>query len=417
MEKRFAAENLDAEKQAVADRMNLDESAVPPWSIPPIVSKTAEEFLRTERPRLLRQFADLIYGEIPPPPDEMSINVMEEAPAFGGLATRREIAIRCAQRGVARTLNLLLYIPNKCAGRAPVFFGLNFKGNHATSNDAGVRFHPFERYPTLFNSPRYTDNRLEADQRGATAYRFCFEACLKRGYACATMCYWDIHPDHPYGFKDSILRMFFDEAAWNSPTRPCGAISAWAWGVSRALDALERQPEIDPRRMAVHGLSRLGKTALWAGANDPRVVLAISCCSGTCGAKLAHRYYGEYFAWIDLWNPHWTVPAFRQFVGHDAALPIDQHQLLACIAPRPALVASATEDDYADPKGEFLATVAAGGAYRLFGMEGPGGTELPPAGEPVGCEMGYYLREGGHECLPENWNAFLDFADARLKNR
>ena len=415
MEKRFASEHLDAAKQALADRMNLDEEAVPPWTLPPIRSRSAAEFLRTERPSLLRQFAGLVYGEIPPRPAWFDVDVVEEAPdAFGGLATRKEIAIRCAQNGMTRVLNLLLYIPNARTARVPLFFGLNFKGNHAASADAAVRFHPFRRYPTLDNSPRYADGRAEADQRGVEARRFCFEECLRRGYACATMCYWDISPDHPYGFEDSILRMYFDAAAWNSPERPSAAISAWAWGVSRALDALEAQPEIDARRMAVHGLSRLGKTALWAGANDPRIALTVSCCSGTCGAKLAHRYFGEDFAWIDLWNPHWTVPAFRQFVGHDADLPVDQHQLLACIAPRLAYVTSATEDLYADPKGEFLAAVAASPAYRLFGMTGLGVTKMPPAGQPVGDDIGYYLRQGPHDCLPENWRALLDFADQRL---
>ena len=415
MEKRFASENLAPDKQALADQMNLDEASVPQWSIPAIASKTPAEFLRTERPRLLMQFAELMYGVIPPRPAEMDIDVVAEAPdAFNGLATRREIAIRCAQNGIARTLNLLLYIPNNRSGQVPVFFGLNFKGNHAASNDPDVRFYLPKRYPTLCNSPRFTDGRMEVDQRGAQAYRFCFEDCLKRGYACATICYWDIYPDHPYGFEDSILRMYFDASVWNSSERPSAAISAWAWGVSRALDALESQPEINPHKMAVHGHSRLGKTALWAGANDERIALAISCCSGTCGAKLSHRYYGEDFAWVDLWNPHWTVPAFRQFVNHDAEIPVDQHQLIACIAPRLAYVTSATDDVYADPKGEFLAAVAASDAYKLFGMNGIGITEMPPAGKAIIGDIGYYLRTGDHECMPENWKAFLDFADARL---
>ena len=136
MEKRFASENLVPDKQALADQMNLDEASVPQWSIPAIALKTSAEFLRTERPKLLMQFAELMYGVIPPRPAEMDIDVVAEAPdAFGGMATRREIAIRCAQNGIARTLNLLLYIPNNRSGQVPVFFGLNFKGNHAASND------------------------------------------------------------------------------------------------------------------------------------------------------------------------------------------------------------------------------------------------------------------------------------------
>lgn len=418
MEKRFASENLDDEKQAIAQHMNLEEENVPAWTVPHAESATVDEFLRIERPRLLEQFARYMYGVIPPRPASMDFDVVEEdATAFGGLATRREISIRCAQKGIARTLNMLLYIPNQRDGKVPVFFGLNFKGNHAATTDPNARFYLAKRYPTLHHSPRFTDGRVGVDQRGLQAYRFCFEDCLKRGYAVATICYWDIYPDHPYGFEDSIFPMYFDKALWESPERPSAAISAWAWGVSRALDVLESQPEIDRFKMMVHGHSRLGKTALWAGANDDRIALAISSSSGTCGAKLSHRYYGEDFAWINLWNPHWVVPGFLPFINRDDQIPVDQNQLIGCIAPRFAYVSSATQDVYADPKGEFLATVHASSFYNLFGMEGQTATELPEAGHGWDGSVGYYLREGDHECMPENWAAYLDFADRHILHR
>ena len=259
-----------------------------------------------------------------------------------------------------------------------------------------------------------SDSPVEA--RGEHDGRFCFEACLKRGYAVATMCYWELHPDHPHGFQDSILRMYFDENVWKSPERPSAAISAWAWGISRCIDALETQPEIDSHKIAVHGLSRLGKTALWAGANDMRIALTISDCSGTCGAKLSHRYYGEDFSWIKLWNEHWVMPAFDAFIGKkDATIPIDQHQLIGCIAPRLAYVTSATNDCWADPKGEFLSAKAASEFYKLFGMKGLEIDEFPAPGTANFGEIGYYLRRGEHNCTPENWNALLDYADKRLK--
>lgn len=414
-EKRFASENFPPEIQAMADGMNLDENAVPAWTIPPVASRNAGEFLNRERPELLRKFAKYIYGVIPPKCAQFDVDVVaEDKNAFGGLATRREIVLRCAQNGLARYLNMLLYYPNDGKPKHPVFFGLNFKGNHACTFDEQVRFILPHRYPKLNDSPRYADERADFSQRGLQDDRWCFEKVLKRGYAVATISYWDIYPDHPYGFEDSVLRLFFDETVWNSPQRPTAAISAWAWGVQRAIDALELQPEIDATRIAVHGHSRLGKTALWAGANDTRIALTISCCSGTCGAKLSHRYYGEDFNWINLWNPHWVVPGFLPYIGHDSEIPVDQHQLIGCIAPRLAYITSATEDCYADPKGEFLAGVAASDYYRLFGKEGIGTTEMPAPKVPLHGDIGYYLRVGEHSITPENWDAILDFADKRL---
>ena len=417
MEKRFGDENLGPMEQALADQMNLDEAAIPAWTIPAVESKSAAEFLQHERPRLLAEFARLMYGVIPPRPSEMSIDLTEEDPdAFGGLATRREITIRCAHNGIGRTMHMLLYLPNARSGKVPVFFGLNFRGNHTTCFDPKVHFHQTKLYPALEVPTRWCDMRSPVEARGEHDGRFCFEACLKRGYAVATMCYWELHPDHPHGFQDSILRMYFDENVWKSPERPSAAISAWAWGISRCIDALETQPEIDSRKIAVHGLSRLGKTALWAGANDMRIALTISDCSGTCGAKLSHRYYGEDFSWIKLWNEHWVMPAFDAFIGKkDATIPIDQHQLIGCIAPRLAYVTSATNDCWADPKGEFLSAKAASEFYKLFGMKGLEIDEFPAPGATNFGEIGYYLRRGEHNCTPENWNALLDYADKRLK--
>ena len=418
MEKRFASENFPPEIQKLADQMNLSESAVPPYSLPSVQSKTAAEFVRKERPQILHAFEEVLYGAIPPKTAQMDVDIVAECPdAFDGLATRREIDIRVAQNGLSRTLHLLLYIPNDRKGKVPVFFGLNFKGNHACTADPEVRFNVSKIYPRLNDSPRFADTRVGIDQRGFADGRWCIETVLKRGYAAATMCYFDIYPDHPYGFEDSILRLFFDKKTFDSAERPCGAISAWAWGVSRAVDVLEMQTELNADKIMVHGLSRLGKTALWAGANDQRIALSVSFSSGTCGAKLSHRYCGEDFAWIDLWNPHWMVPKFREYIGHDAEIPVDQHQLLACIAPRLAYVASATLDDYADPRGEFLSTVKASEYYRLFGSSGVGVSEeqLPSPGERLEGDIGYYLRTGEHNCTPENWAALLDYADKRVK--
>lgn len=418
MTKRFAHENFSEDIQRQADQMNLDEAAIPPYTVPGPRSVSGSDFLLKERPELLKEFAENIYGEIPPRCQELDFQTVAEDPdAFDGLATRREIVIRCAQNGKARFLNMLLYIPNRREGKVPVFFGMNFRGNHAGTRDQGVRYTISKRYPTLDNSPRKCDNRASETERPMPPEekRWCHEKVLARGYAVATICYWDVYPDHPYGFNDSILPLFFDEKTFLSEERPCGAISAWAWGYQRAVDCLETQPELDSSRICIHGLSRLGKTALWAGANDPRIALTVSCCSGTLGAKLSHRYMGEDFNWIQLWNPHWVVPTFRKYVNHDREIPLDQNQLIGCIAPRLVYIMSASEDEYADPKGEFLCGVEASPFYKLFGAEGMGGTEFPPVDTPLSGEIGYICCFGGHDFHPVGWDALLDFADHHWK--
>ena len=411
--KQFAAENLPPEVQAKADRMNLDEAAVPPYELPALPladSPNGTKWLSRSAPEIIRQFEKYLYGAIPPRPEAMEFRLLAEAPAFGGLALRREIELIFRHRAQERRAHLLLYLPTGVQGPVPVFFGLNFRGNHATTNDPEAMFHPFTPLPDLHAGPRTQDGRLTESGRGKFQYRWCFETVLKAGCAAATIGYGDFFPDREDGFEPSVMRLFYTPEEWYSPTRPTGAISAWAWGISRALDCLEAQSEIDRTRMMIHGHSRLGKTALWAGACDRRVALTVSNCSGTCGAKLTHRYFGENIEWLDQWNAHWFRADFARWVGRDTEFPIDQHMLMAAIAPRLLYVASADRDVYADPRGEFLAARAASDAWRLCGASGLGDAEFPATGHLIGREIGYYLRPGEHEFLPENWQALLRFA-------
>ena len=410
--KQFASENFPADIQAKADRMNLDEACVPSYTIPSAVPEGVRDawtFANRTRTAIIRMFEESLYGAIPPRCEETRFVVQDEAPAFDGLAIRREIELRFRHRGLERTAHMLLYLPAGASKPVPVFFGLNFRGNHATTRDPDARFIPFTRLPDMHAGPRKADNRFDEDGRGTLHYRWCFEKLLQAGYAAATICYFEFFPDREDGFEQSIMRFFHTPDSWFSENRPTGAISAWAWGIQRALDCLEAQPEIDRLRIAVHGHSRLGKTALWAGANDSRIALTVSNCSGTCGAKLAHRYFGENYEWLDHWNPHWFRADAKRWVGHDTELPFDQHQLLAAIAPRGLYVASASQDVYADPRGEFAAAELASDAWRLFGAEGLGDVSFPETGNLVGSEIGYYLREGDHEFMPENWDALIRF--------
>lgn len=416
MGKRFANENFPPDIQAKADQMNLDEDKVPAWTAPPLPfdqNITGTAFATHVRPALIQAMEKHLYGKIPPRCQSLDFRLQSEGTAFDGLAIRREYLIVCRHNDLERAINLLLYLPADLKGPFPVFFGLNFKGNHTISNDPGVTFHPFVPYPDL-GSIRLRDDRATEEQRGNSASRWQVERVLQRGFAVATACYWDIYPDHPHGFAASIIRLFYNQDEWEAPTRDTGAISAWAWGISRCLDCLETQPEIDPHKMIVHGHSRLGKTALWAGACDSRIALTVSNCSGTGGAKMCHRYFGEDFAWLEQWNPHWFRKSFYQYANHDREFPVDQHFLMAAVAPRLLYVASATDDEYADPRGEFASAVAASPAWQICGGTGLGTDVFPEPEHLIGNEIGYFLRTGEHNFTQSNWDALLEFVTRRL---
>jgi hypothetical protein len=295
--------------------------------------------------------------------------------AGGVRATRLQVRLRLGDGPKTPTVDLLVYLP-KSERPVPVFLNLNFKGNEA---------------------------------------EHAAPAMLARGYGMATACYGDIFPDKPDGRDESVLaalgRPVDGELAPDEP----GAIAAWAWGLSRILDWLVRQPEIDATRVIVVGHSRNGKAALWAGACDERFAMVVSNESGCGGAALERRNYGETIADITRRFPHWFCPTFATYAGREAEMPTDQHVLLAMMAPRPLYVASAIDDRWADPRGEFLAAVAAEPAWKLFGLEGLGTAEWPLVDAPVGGgRIGYHVRTGAHDLLEYDWQRFADFADRNL---
>jgi hypothetical protein len=412
-EKAFPGCNLPPEMQEKADRMNLEENLVPPYEPlpPPFDSKTPLAEIIRKSTKIREGFTRTIYGEIPPRCEKLSFRLTSSGQAFDGLAERREIDIVCENHGHSRTLRMLLYLPRRRPGKVPCFLGLNGCGNLSTTKDPGVTFVPFHRYADP--SPWLDDGRVGEDQRGLYEHRWQFEKVLSAGFASATVCQWDICADYPNSLHDGILSLFYSREELLSPQRQTACLSAWVWGLQRCLDALESIPEIDSHRLIVHGLSRRGKTTLWLGANDPRPAMLVSCCSGTMGAKMTRRYFGENIEWLDNWHKYWFVPFFPQFIGHDTQIPLDQQQLMALIAPRILYVASAEDDLYADPYGEFLATKVASAAWGQKGL--PPDAEFPKPGQAIGNRgVRYFIRPGGHDCNEENWNDILKFAKGKF---
>jgi hypothetical protein len=265
--------------------------------------------------------------------------------------------------------------------------------------------------------------RADESTRGNEATRWPLEKIIDRGYGVATAYYGDIEPDHVDGWRDGVRGSVPPASRDRPPTEEAdfadddwGAIAAWAWGLSACLDQLIREDSIDPKRVAVIGHSRLGKTALWAGASDRRFALVISNNSGEGGAAIARRRFGETTANLNYSFPHWFNRTFKRYSNDSAKLPVDAHQLVALSAPRPAYVASASEDLWADPKGEFLACVHAGPVYRMFGLTGVGQDSFDDLDRSIGDSIGYHRRKGKHDVADLDWDLYMNFFDKhRLK--
>ncbi|HWA86992.1 MAG TPA: acetylxylan esterase, partial [Opitutus sp.] len=347
-------------------------------------------------------------------PKGMSFEVTSvDRHALGGKATRKEVTIHFGKEASAPAMHLLVYLPNAPVppGGWPAFLGLNFYGNHTVANDPGVAlltgWVPDE-------APGAANHRATEASRGCDASKWQIETVIARGYATATAYCGELCPDRPDGLAAGVNAWLGGKGTEERAGDDWGAIGVWAWGLSRAMDYLETDGDIDAKRVAVHGHSRLGKTALWAGVQDERFALVISNDSGCGGAALSKRIHGETVAKINGQFPHWFAKNFRRYDDNEAALPVDQHELLALVAPRPLYVASAEDDDWADPRGEFLAVKAAEPVYRLFGRDGPAG-DMPPINTPVGGALHYHIRDGKHDMTAFDWSAYLDFADRWLR--
>jgi hypothetical protein len=314
--------------------------------------------------------------------------------ALGGRAVRKEVTVWFTERKDGPKMHLLIYQPPGAAGAHapwPAFLGLNYYGNPCVNADPGITMST----AWMREKPEYgiVDHRATEGTRGAQASRWDIENVVARGYATATLYYGDLCEDRNEGLTKDVAALFHTGAVNARAPDAWGAIGIWAWGLSRALDYLVSDPEIDGRRVAVHGHSRLGKAALWAGAQDERFAHVISNNSGCGGAALSKRDYGETVERINTSFPFWFARNFRAYNGREAALPVDQHELIALIAPRPVHVASAEDDLWADPKGEFLAARHAGPVYALFGRQGLGAAGMPAVNQPLfGDAMAYHVR-------------------------
>jgi hypothetical protein len=401
---------------AQATATNYDEAQVPAYRLPPLLAmndgapvRAAEDWTK-RRAEIRALLESQMFGRAPARPADLSFTVDSiDKAALGGKAVRKEVSIKA--RG--RSFRLLLYLPANATSPVPVFAGLGFDPNQSVSADPGITL-----AGTWVQNNETKAIELQPareDSRGSAASRWQPDTILARGFGLATMYYGDIEPDIPGAMPTSIRGAYLQPGQRTLGGDEWGAIAAWAWGLSRVADYLATDKAVDARRLALVGHSRLGKAALWAGAMDTRFSIVISNDSGEGGAAISRRMFGETVADLNNRFPHWFCGDYKQYSGHEGEMPFDSHMLLSLIAPRPLYVASAEEDQWADPKGEFLAALAASEVYELLGKKGVGTATMPPVNQPVGDAVRYHVRTGKHNITAYDWQQYLDFAERKFR--
>jgi pimeloyl-ACP methyl ester carboxylesterase len=376
----------------VLKAQNYDESKVPTYTLPDPLKTTEGKMItdkaaweRMRKPEILSLFEYNVYGQMPEEFDSLNFAVTNESvTAMGGKANMKEIDLIVWESGKSVTIHLVMFIPNKTKKPVPVFLLINNRGKENTDPTRTVKS---EFWPA--------------------------EMVVDSGYAIVAFHVSDAAPDNKDKYHEAALQLYPRHLRAEYGMK---AIGAWAWAASRVLDYFEMQQDVDAKKVVVVGHSRGGKAALWAGAQDQRFAMVVSNCSGNTGAALSRRKFGETVKAINTSFPHWFCDAYKKYNDKEDSLPVDQHMLLALIAPRPLYVTNATKDQWADPTGTYLSLYHASKVYALYDPANVLPAQPPAVNKWLAqVKLGYHNREGVHNLTAFDWSNFIRFAKLQFR--
>jgi hypothetical protein len=411
-----AARAQNAPRSEVAGiPVNYDESRVGTYALPdPLILnngarvRDAKAWKQKRRPEIVRLFEENQFGRSPGRPEGMSFDVFDKGtPALDGKALRKQVTVYFSRDKAGPKMDLLIYLPAGAQKPVPLLLNLSFTANSTAVDDPGIK--PGE----IWNREK---KRVPAP-KGSNFGKLNVAPFLAQGIGVATVYYGDIDPDFQGGLPYGVRSLYLKSGQTEPAPDGWGAIGAWAWGLSRAMDYLETDKGVDGKRVAIVGISRLGKTVLWAGAHDERFAMVIASCSGEGGAALSRRNYGETIKHLTepTRYPYQFAANYGKYGDRLDQFPVDAHMLIALIAPRPLLLQTGDTDVWSDPKGEFLAAVAAAPVFQLLGKQALGTEQMPSAGQSIFHTLGYVMHAGGHGTIPSDWNLFLEFMRMHLQ--
>lgn len=396
--------------------VNYDEAKVGTYTLPDALVlndgqpvKDAKTWWKKRRPEIVSIFETEQYGRAPGRPKDESFDVVEKGtPALKGKAIRRRVDVHLSAKQGSQVIHLVEYLPAAAKKPVPMLLCISFTAPSSSVDDPGLPI------GEVWDAKTHT--KIPANKARAFG-KLSVEPVLDAGIGVATFYYGDVEPDYAEGFQDSIRKVYLKAGQSKRGPEDWGSIAAWAWGMSRVQDYLETDKDVDGKRVAIHGVSRLGKTVMWAGAHDQRFAAVIASCSGEGGAALSRRNYGETIAHLTapMRYPYQFAEDYGKWAGFPDKAPMDANLLVALIAPRPLLLQTGNTDLWSDPKGEFLSAVAAGPVYKLLGKDALDTETWPEAKTPILHDLSYYMHDGGHGMVPTDWDVYVQFLKMHLK--